>query len=448
MGLFVPMGRGDLTRLGAKPECDLILGEARLSTGEPPQDIAIRESTIAAIGPPPLESAGARRLAADGRLVVPGLVNVHAHLDKALLAERIPNVSGTIGEARQRMKEAKAAFTVADVRERAGRVLRRSIQHGVTALRTHVDIDPVVGLTSVEALLSLREELAGAVDVQIVAFPQEGIGEQPGTEDLMREALRMGVDVVGGHLSIAADPEALKEQTDIVFRLATAFDRDIDVHVDFDIDRDYGRAVSTHADGRRYPDALGAVYLAEKTIAEGYRGRVVASHLCGLDAVPPDLRQNVVDLLRRAGVSVIALPSNNMYVHGRTDATGTRRGVTRLRELQAAGVRIAVGPDNIRDPFNPFGNTDLIQNAVLAALAFHLVTPEDFWTMLRLHTSAAAEIMGLARYGLAPGCSADLVVFAARSLGDLLDGEAARTWVLKRGRIVAATEVTHRLDLP
>jgi cytosine deaminase len=442
------LGPAEARGVGAKREGDLVLGEARPWTAEAPQDIVIGRGAIEAILPAGGGRPGVRRLAADGRLVLPGLVNVHAHLDKALLAGRIPNASGTIGEARRRMKEAKAAFTAADVRERAGRVLRRSLQHGVTALRTHVDIDPAVGLTSVEALLALREELAGAIDLQLVAFPQEGIDEQPGTEDLMREALRLGVDVVGGHLSIAADLGALRRQTDIVFRLAKAFDRDVDVHVDFDIDRDYGRTVSTHADGRRYPDGLGAVSLAEKTIAEGYQGRVTASHLCGLDAVPPELRRNVIDLLRRAGVSVVALPSNNMYVHGREDATGTRRGVTRLRELQAGGVRVAVGPDNIRDPFDPFGNTDLIQNAVLASLACHLVTPEDFWTMLGLHTWTAAEIMRLPSYGLAPGCQADLVVFEARGLDDLLDGDTARTWVLKRGRIVAATEMAHRLELP
>lgn len=422
----------------------MLLEDAAPWAQVPPVDVIIRDGLIDAIHPHQESAADVRRLPADGGIVLPGLVNVHAHLDKAFLANRVANESGTIDEARRRMKEAKSTFTVEDVRERATRALHRSAVHGVTAIRTHVDIDPIVGLKSLEALLALREAWRGAVDLQIVAFPQEGILEQPGTEELMREALRIGADVVGGHLSIAADPERLRAETDIVFRLAAAFDRDVDVHVDLDIDRDYTRAVSRHADGRLYPDGLGSVYLAEKAIGEGYQGKVTASHLCALDAIPPDLRRNVMDLLLRAGVAVVALPASNLYVHGRKDTAHARRGITRLQELRAAGVRVAVGTDNIRDPFLPFGNADLVQNAIVASLACHLVTDDDFVEMLRLHTVTPAGIMRLERYGLELGCRADLVVFAARSIGELLDGETTRRWVLKGGRLVAETETRTR----
>ena len=420
----------------------LVVSGARPWGLDPCRDLHIREGRVASdseLVPDALS------LAADGRIVLPGLINVHAHLDKVLLAERIENVSGTIAEARAKMKEAKASFAVSDVKQRAGKVLRRSVQDGISAIRTHVDVDPIVGLRGLEALLSLRDEMSPVLDLQIVVFPQEGIAEQPGTEDLMREALRMGADVVGGHLSIARDQQALKKQIDTVFRLATAFDKDIDVHVDFDVDRDYGREVSLHADGWEYPDGLGTVHLAERTIADGYQGRVAASHLCALDSLPQRLRMNVVDLILRANLAVIALPASNMYVHGRNDLTGTRRGITRLRELQSAGVRVAVGTDNIRDPFNPYVNTDLIGHAVFTALACHFVTSKDFLTVLRLHTEAAAGIMGLKSYGLGPGCVADLVVFEAHSLEDLLDGAQERRWVLKRGNLVAEADVRRHL---
>jgi cytosine deaminase len=433
---------------------DLLLEGARLWTGGPLQNLRIQGERITSVDPTPgagsrpatsavgwgavpvaspAAAAPVRVIRLDGRLVFPGFVNAHAHLDKAMMAARFENASGTIDEVRRNMRSAKAAFTADDVLERATKALRRCIAHGVTAVRTHVDIDPTVGLTSLRALLTLKQEFRDAIDLQIVAFPQEGIEEFPGTEDLLRSALELGADVVGGHPSISAGTAVLRKQVDIVFRLAKEFDVDIDFHTDFGIDRDHTAEVTRHFDGREYPDSLGAVYIARKTIEANYQGRVVASHLCGLDMVPPALRRNVCELLREAGVAVVAAPASNLYGNGRDDRVGARRGVTRLTELLAAGVRVAVGTDNIRDPFDPFGNTDLIQNAVLASLACHLVTEQDFLTMLALHTVAAADVMGLADYGLTPGDEASLVVLEARSLSDLLDGDTARRLVLKRG---------------
>lgn len=403
----------------------------------PRSTVRLADGVIAGLQESPRE--GDRIFSLQNRLLLPGLVNVHCHLDKVNLAERFLNQSGTIDEARQRLREAKFHFTVQDVRERAGQFLRFSAISGVTAVRSHVDIDPVVGLKSVEALLQLRDQYKGVLDLQIVAFPQEGILEQPGTEDLMREALRMGVDVVGGHLSISQSPQAIKEQLDIVFHLAAEFDRDIDVHTDFGLDFDL--SVSRHKDNKLYPDGLGAVHLAEKTIREGYEGRVTASHLCGLDSVPVEIRSNVIDLLLQAGVSVVALPASNLYAHGREDATGSRRGVTRIRELQAAGVRVAVGPDNIRDPFNPYLNADLITNSILTAITCHMVTTDDFTTVVDLHTNEPAKIMRLPRYGHKPECYADLVVLEAQSVPDLLDGRRQPLLVFKRGHVVAHNQV-------
>jgi cytosine deaminase len=424
----------ETTRIAA--ERALIIERALLPSGEL-CDVHVRDGRIVDGGSTHLQAA-ARVVKADGRLTLPGLVNVHTHLDKASLASRVTNESGTVEEARQRMKEAKLLFTVADIRERAEAVLKRLVADGVTAVRTHVDVDTIVGLKGVEALLSLRESMAHLITLQIVAFPQEGIQEHPGTEDLMKEALVMGVDVVGGHLSIG---DTLRQQTDTVFRLARAFDRDIDAHVDHNIDRDY-TTLREHEDGKRYPDNLGVVYLAEKTIREDYQGRVTASHLCGLDSVPPGPRDDVIALLQRANVSVIALPISNMYTHGRHDPVGSRRGVTRLLELQAGGVRVAVGTDNIRDAFDPFASGDLVQNAIFSCLACHSVSVDDFRSMMRLETSEAADVIGLDKYGQTPGCDADGVVFEARSWDALLDGETGRACVFKRGTIVATTEVT------
>jgi cytosine deaminase len=381
----------------------------------------------------------------DGSLAVPGLVDIHAHLDKAALAERFPNVTGTIDEARTRMRDAKSSITRDDVADRAEGVLRALIVNGVTAIRSHVDIDPLIGLRGVEALLELRERYSGSVDIQLVAFPQEGAAGQPITAELMREALEMGVDVVGGHLSVAPTPELMERELDVVFSLAAKYDRPIDVHTDFGLDFELLR--TRHADGRYYPDGLGAVHLAERTIDEGFQGRVTASHVCGLDSIAPEERSNVIDLLARAQVSVVALPSSNLYAHGRTDTTGARRGIAPIRELLRGGVRVAVGTDNIRDPFNPYVGPDLIANCVLTAITCQWVTTDDLVTVVGLHTDAAAAIMELADYGLDPGCRADLAVLQARSVAELLDGSGLAVAVLKGGRLVARSELTRTFTL-
>ena len=429
---------------GSSIVTDLLIEGARLWSGGPLQNIRIEGTKIVSTRLQSDDLADgshpqpARTIRVDGRLVFPGFVNVHAHLDKAMMADRFTNESGTIDEVRRNMKKAKASFTYSDVRERAARTLQRCVHHGVTAIRTHVDIDPTVGLNSLRALASVREEFKHAIDVQIVAFPQEGIEEFPGTLALLEAALEEGADVIGGHPSISASTADLRRQVDSVFALAKAYDVDIDFHTDFGIGHDYAQQITCHPDGRDYPDNLGAVYIAERTIAEAYQGRVTASHLCGLDMVPPALRTNVCHLLGEAGVSVVSTPASNMYGNGRDDAVGARRGVTRVRNLIESGVRVAVGTDNIRDAFDPFGNTDLIQNAVIASLACHMVTEQDFLEMLWMHTGAPAAIMGLKDYGLASGDEASLVVLEARSLAGLLDGDTTRRLVLKRGRSVGA----------
>jgi cytosine deaminase len=259
----------------------------------------------------------------------------------------------------------------------------------------------------------------------------------------MEEALRMGADIVGGHLSIAKD---FDEHAERVFELASRFDRDVDVHVDFDIDRDYGR-LSRHADGVLYPDELGAVALAEATLRWGFQGRVSASHLCGLSAVPPETAANVIALLARAGVSVVALPPCNLYIHGRADTHNVRRGVAPVRSLQQAGVTVAFGTDNIRDPFNPLGNPNMVHNAILTAYACHMASSEDFDRTIAMCTVVPARIMKLPRYGVEPGCWADLTLLEATTVEEALADQSIATHVFKRGRLVATNRVERHMHL-
>jgi cytosine/creatinine deaminase len=378
---------------------------------------------------------------AEGNLALPGLINVHMHPDKAGLAEAISNRSGTITEARRRVLEAKPSLTREEVKQRAQKTILKGVQNGMTAARCHVDVDPSIGLRGMEAILELKEDLREMVDLQVVAFPQEGITESPGTYELMEEALRMGADIVGGHLSIARD---FDEHAARVFELASRFDRDVDVHVDFDIDRDYGK-LTRHEDGVLYPDQLGVVALAEATVRWGFQGRVSASHLCGLSAVPPESAANVVALLAKAGVAVVALPPCNLYIHGRADTHNVRRGVTPVRALQKAGVTVAFGTDNIRDPFNPLGNPNMIHNAILTAYACHMASAEDFERTIAMCTVIPAKIMKRPHYGLEPGNYADIVILEAPNIEEILANQSIATHVFKRGRLVATNRVERQM---
>lgn len=380
-----------------------------------------------------------RVIDAAGSLVVPGLIDPHTHLDKAGLSDQVVNVSGTVEEARKKMLEAKRGITMENIKQRARRVIDESIRSGVTAIRTHVDVDPIIQLRGMQALLELKQEYADRIDLQIVAFPQEGISEAPGTYDLMNEALRMGADVVGGHLSIARD---YREHTEKVFRLGNDFDRLVDIHVDFNIERDYSHC-TRHEDDRLYPDDLGVVCMAEEVLRQGYQDRAAASHLCGLDSIPPEISENVISLIKKAGIAVIALPPGNLFLQGRADPYRVRRGVTKVKDLLRAGVRVSFGPDNVRDPFNPIGSPNMIHNALLTTYACHMNSHEDFQKILQMCTTDAAVIMNLPDYGLAENCYADLVVLGCSSVEELLAYQPIPRWVIKHGTIVSESRTSY-----
>jgi len=413
-----------------------VIKNARVAGLEEPVQIVIEDERILTITPK-MTSGSSGDIDAQGRLVLPGLINIHAHLDKSGLAVQIPNKSGSITEARQKVLEAKSKISREEIFERAKRTALMAVQDGVTAIRTHVDVDPSIGLKGIEALVQLRNETKRILDLQIVAFPQEGITEAPGTFDLMYKALKLGADIVGGHLSIAKD---YREHTERVFELATQFNREIDIHVDYDIDRNYQKT-SRHEDGIEYPDELGVVSMAEETIHRGFGGRAIASHLCGLDSLPHELAQKVIDLIVRSKVAVVALPPNNLYMHGRSDLSRVRRGVTKVRALREAGVPVAFGTDNIRDPFNPLGNSNMIQNATLTAYACHMASTEDFMKTIDMCTYEAARLMKLPDYGLQSGCYADITILDAPSIDEALATQAIATHVFKRGRLVATNEI-------
>src|SRR5262249_23703344 len=329
------------------------------------------------------------------RLVLPGFVESHIHPDKAFIADRTEGLRAGGPSAQILVAELKKAFTVDDVYRRARRVLELAIRHGTTTMRAHVELDAFVETRSLEAMRRLQHDLAGALDLHLIAFAQEGIFNDPVTQDLLREALRSGVPTLGGCPYMDKDQRA---HIDWFFETAHAFD----VALDF------------HADSSDDPAMLTSDYIAEQTIARGMQGHVTLGHLGTLDALEPTQRARVIDKLREARIHVMSLPATELHVKGRGAERYTWRGVTRLDDLRAAGVNIAISTNNIVNPFTPYGHPDLLRQALIAAMAAHLGNLDQLAWLPELFTTNSARLLGLTEYGLAEGCRADLVVLDAR----------------------------------
>ncbi|SEN06341.1 cytosine deaminase [Actinacidiphila rubida] len=416
---------------------DLVLRRARVDDADPPHtvDIAIAGGVIAAVGDVPPDAEAAQTLDCDGMVVLPGLIEAHLHLDKALLDRQLPNAAGTLAGAIEVTGTLKRGFTPETVRARAATVLRWAVANGTTLIRAHPDVDPIAGLTGLDVMLELRESHRDMVDLQVVAFPQEGIERAPGTYELLRESLRRGADVVGGCTYNEGDLDACRRHIDTVFALADEFGVPADLHADF-------------ADDTRDARFALAEAIADATERHGMAGRVALGHVTSLAARAPAERAAVIGRLAEAGVAVVALPATDLHLGGRGDTAAVRRGVTPVRELLDAGVLTGYSSNNVRNAFTPFGNADMLEIGLLLAQTCHLGSPADTERILAMATTSAARITGTdADYGIRPGARADLVVLGTRRRADVLTDRPDRRWVVKRGRVVArTTRTTEVLD--
>ena len=398
---------------------DLVFRKARLDDEAPLMDVAVEHGKIADIGPK-LDCRGKKEIDAAGRVLIPGLIESHLHLEKAFVKDRKPNRSGTLMEAIAVTASLKPTFTREDIETRSRKVLRRLVGFGSTHVRAHAEFDPAQGFTGFDTVLDLKREFADVIDIQVVAFPQEGILKTPGTEAMMVEAMKKGADVVGG---IPYNDTSANEHIDWVFRLAREFDKDLDFHQDF----------------RDDADAMSIEYLARKTIASKYEGRVSVGHLTALGAAPVERRKALISLLKDAGISVMCLPATDLHLGGRKDETNVRRTLTPVRALRDGGVNVCLATNNICNAFTPYGNGDLLQIAALALPACHLGGADDQATVLPMLTTNSAKALRLANYGLEKGKDADLVLLDTQRVADAIIDLPDRHTVVKRGRVVAQT---------
>jgi cytosine deaminase len=411
---------------------DLIVRQGRRRGDAEPRDIGIEGGTIVAVERT-LTAQGAREIDARGRLVTPPLVNPHVHLDKALLGEVMrPNVSQTLAEAIDITLDFKRVYTEKDIVERAGAVIEMGVREGTLVVRTFADVGSAGGLMPVQGLLAARARYAHLVKLEVVAFPQEGILRDPGTEDLLRQAMAMGADVIGGLPWYEKTDEDARRHIDIVFAIAR--ERDADIHMLVDDTDD--------------PNSRSLEYLAVKTEREGYAGRVSASHCGALAAYDATYAAKVIGLVKEAGITIVSNPHISLVLAGRRDREPVRRGITRVRELLRAGVNIASGQDDVNDPYYPFGRSSQIEVALFMAHTAHLTYAGEIDSVFDMVTVNAARALRLQRYGLAPGDAGDLLVWDAATVKEALARQRPPAWVVRGGAVVARTTVTSELTSP
>lgn len=286
------------------------------------------------------------------------------------------NKSGTLAEAIEVTAKLKPTFTRENIYRRAERALRSLAAHGTTRVRTHAEFDPAQGFSGFEVLMDLKERWKDIVDIQIVAFPQEGIYKCPGMEEMMREAMEQGADVVGGipYNDVPAD-----KHIDFVFELAKKYGRPIDFHQDFKDDA----------------ENLTIEYICDKTIAEGMQGMVSVGHLTALAALPPDELEPIRRKMSDAKISVMCLPATDLHLGARNDRYNVRRTVTPVRKLRDAGINVCFAANNIRNAYTPYGTGDLFQIAMLGIPVCHLGGAQDLPSVLPMMATNAAKAIGL-----------------------------------------------------
>lgn len=395
-----------------------IFRNARIGSGGPLVDLSVAGGRFSRISAGLKNEAGCEEIDLGGRAVLPAFVESHLHLDKAFLEEREPNLTGTLEDAISITLALKKSVTEQDIMERAERALRMCIRHGATWFRAQVEVDPFVGLKGMEVALALREKYAGIADFQLVVFPQEGIEQQPGTEDLMREAMRMGGDLVGGIPYNDLDAE---RHLDIVFDMAEAFGCGLDFHLDFADDPRVRRVES----------------VAARAMAAGLGGRVAVGHLTSPGAMPRDEAARIIEKILEAGISVLPLPATDLFLGGRGDAPPRFRSLAPVKDLLSAGVNVAISSNNIRNAFTPSGRGDLLELGLLLAHALHMSGAADRAVVPELFTTNGAKALGVEEgYGLRPGCAADFVVLDSVNYDDVLIDQPEKRFVVKGGRII------------
>ncbi len=416
---------------------DLLLKNVQIEGEATLVDIAVDGGLIVDRGPN-LDYGARQEIDGNGRLLIPGFVESHLHLDIALMNDwqtpGRPEPYLSHYGLNESMERRRRDFTVEDIERRASTALELASRHGVTALRAQCHVDREIGLKHVEILQRVKEKYVDRVTVQIVTFPQQGLVNHPDNAELFRESFRIGADVMGGASNLDVGSNGRfhwQGHINTAFDLAMALDIDLDIHADLSIPQ----TVTF--------DELETVYIAQQTIERGYQGRVTVGHACTLGVAAPEVAAEAIALIKEAELNIISQP--DLYRLGRDDTHNVRRGLTRVKELLAAGVNATYASNNVRDALRPMGNFDLLEEGLILSYGAHMDTVEEFNTILQMSTYNAAKALRLANYGLEIGCTADFVILDAPTPSAAIIGQVEKTVVVKNGRVMATNQTFNQL---
>ena len=404
---------------------DLVLKNARIDDEQPLVDIGIEKGKIIEIGK---DVKGDSQIDLNGDVVVPSFIESHIHLEKALLERVKPNLEGTLAGAIKTTGELKRNFEPDEVYARSKTVLDMLLCHGTTIVRCYPDTDPLAHLIGFKAMLKLKEEYKEFVDMQIGAFAQEGIVKSPGAYELLEEALKMGADLVAGCPYEEKDYEDTKKHIDAIFELGKKYKTDVTFHADFGDDITDMRYRSID-------------YIIEKTVNEGYQGKVSVSHMTSLSSVEPAVLEETIKKMAEAKINLVSCPATDLYLSGRHDKNKVRRGVLCTTPFMKGGVNHTFASNNIMNGFTPFGRGDLLLIGAIYEHVCQLGTISDQKMLLNMITKNAAKLMRIEDwYGLEKGKHADLVVLGAKKVVDTFIEIPIRRYVIKRGKIIYRSE--------
>ena len=411
---------------------DLIIRNANLPDGRFGIDIGIKDGKIVALEVA-LTAKGQEEINVSGYLVSPPFVDAHFHMDATLsLGQPRLNQSGTLLEGIALWSELKPHLTVDAIKERALKFCDLAVARGLLAIRSHVDVcDP--RLLAVDALLEVKKEVAPYLDLQLVAFPQDGFFSSPQAAELLETALDRGVDVVGGIPHFERTMDEGRKSVEVLCRIAAERGLRIDMHCD-ESDDPLSRHIET---------------LTAETVRHGLQGRVTGSHLTSMHSMNNYYVSKLLPLMAEAEMNVVSNPLINITLQGRHDTYPKRRGMTRVPEMMGIGLKVAFGHDCVMDPWYSLGSADMLEVASMGLHVAQLTGVDEMKACFGAVTEVPADILGLEGYGIEKGCNADLIILQAADPVEALRLKANRLFVIRRGSIISrSASVQSELNLP